>query len=361
MSYDNWRKRLEVQKLPTVAQRRAELTRLGFANMEPTAADEGYYRIPITKKSENGNGKNIVTGYTPVALFLDGAELVGVRDGQTEMTPNQVIDSWTWFCSHPIPYDLYKAVAEDGEPWPDAVGIHALEVLEESSGKRLSDNQPPAEPDKPVLPAHERFAAAIDAAISAAATLVVDSVEADAIAQGSKNRIAEIRLAGEKVGKREYEPMHAAYVEVRDRWLKPVNKASAAEKAIQTKILTFRESERRRVAAEQAEAARVQREQDEANERAAQRAIAAGEQEMPPVVEEAPPAATPAPAPAAPTYGTRRVKDELKKFAVITDDVEVYRHFAANADLRALLEKLATNAIRSGLTVPGATFREGLV
>jgi hypothetical protein len=353
-AYDNWKKRLEVAKLPTVAARRAELTRLGLNSMEPTMMDAGYYRIPQTVKDASGNGKNVITGYVPVALWSENGAVVGVR-GQDEMTPEQIVDGWTWFCSHPISYDLYQAVAERGEPWPDI----SATPEDEPAGTRLQENQPPAE-DKPALPAHERFAAAIDAAISAAATLIVDSTDADAIAQGSKNRIAEIRLAGEKVGKREYEPMHAAYVEVRDRWLKPVNRATVAEKAIQTKILTFRESERKRVAAEQAEAARVQREKDEANERAAQRAIASGAAEPPPVVE-APPPVTPAPAAAAPTYGSRTVKSELKKFAVIENDVEVYKHFAAYPDVQELLQKLATNAIRNGQTVPGATFREGLV
>lgn len=364
MSYDNWRKRLEVAKLPTVAARRAELTRLGLANMAPTIDDEGYYRIPITHKSVTGNGKNIITGYTPIAIFFDGGSLVGVRGtDQDEMTSNQVVDCWTWCCSHPVPYEIYKLVAEDGELWPD---LKAAVELDEDGGSigvpagRLSDNQPPAETELEKEPYHIRFAKAIDAAISAAATLVVDSTEADAIAVGSKNRIAELRLAGARIGKAKYEPLLRVYETERNKWLPVVNRAADAEKAIERKVLTFRDAERRRIAAEQAAAAQRQREIDEANERAAQRAIAAGVAEAAPVAEEEPPA-THAPAPVAPTYGTRQVKTELKKFAVIVNDVEVYKHFAANPDLQVFLQKLATNAIRAGLTVPGTTTREGLI
>lgn len=378
MTYTNWRKRLEVAKLPTVAARRAELTRLGLNSMEPTHEDEGYYRIPITEKDASGNGKNIIIGYTPVALFLDGNTLVGVRGTeQTEMNPVQVVDSWTWFCSHPISYDIYKSVAENGEPWldlklvmvgPSNEAIPANTVLEGDgsisltpSGARITDNQPPAEPDKPKEPDDVRFAKAIDAAISAAATLVVDSAEADAIAQGSKNRIAEIRLAGAKIGKAKYEPLLRVYEAERNKWLPVINRAADAEKGIERKILTFRDGERRRLAAIAAAQAAAQARIDEENERAAQRAIAKGQPEPAPVAPpEVPPAAS-APAPVAPTYGTRKVKEELKKFAVIEDDVEVYKFFAANPDVRELLQKLATNAIRSGLTVPGTTTREGLI
>lgn len=363
MSYINWRKRLEIAKLPTVAARRAELTRHGLANMEPTQEDEGYYRIPQTQKDPGGNGKNIITGWVPVALWFDGG-LVGVKGTeQTTMHRNDIVDAWTWFCAHPITYETYLAVAERGEPWPDSADATWEKIKEENNldvaGTRLAENQPPADEVKEELPAHIRFANAVDAAISAAATLVVDSAEADAVAVGSKNRIAELRLAGEKIGKARYEPMHMAYVAERDRWLKPINAAVFAEKAINTKVLTFRESERKRLAAIAETAAREQREREEATERAAQRAIAAGTPEPPPVVVAEPVLVQPA-APA-PTYGKRQVKSELKKFAIIEQELEVFKFFQSNEELQALLEKLATNAIRSGLTVPGATFREGLV
>ncbi len=292
MSYANWQKRLEIAKLPTVAARRAELSRLKLANMEPTIEDEGYYRIPITQKDATGNGRNIVTGYIPVAIWFDGDAMVGVSGTeQEEMSLTKIVDQWTWFCAHPISYELYKEVAEDGGLWPDIpVGPTTLLMIEPAvpaANREVAktDNAPPPEE---VVPLDVQHATAIDNAIAAALTKVTSEAE-DAQASGSKNRIAELRLAADKAGKAIYEPLHRQYVAEQKKWSAPVKRAEAKEKELNTAILSFRESERKKAVAAAAEAARLQQIQDEANERAAQRAIARGEPEdAPPVVEAAP-------------------------------------------------------------------------
>lgn len=364
MSFDRWRARLAGEKVVTYVQ--------------PDLDDEGYYRKPITepKLAANGqrNGQKRIIGWTPVAYFDDRGQLCGAI-GDRDMTADEVKDDglWSWVVQNPISYELYCAVAERGEAWPDLnlkmvdannQAIPADAVVEDDGRIGLipaanrevskSDNNPPEE-----LPPEVQHAQAIDTAIGAALTKVTSEAEA-ALALGSKNRIAELRLAADKAGKAVYEPMYREYKKVQAVWSPIVARGVAAEGKIQTAILTFRESERKRLAKEKAEADEKQRLIDVANEEAAQRAIAAGRPE--PAPAPAPePAPVAQPAPIAPTYGTRKLKEELKKFAVITDDVEVYRHFRADADLKTLLEKLTTNAIRSGATVPGATFREGLI
>ena len=367
MSFNRWRARLAGEKVVTYLQ--------------PDEDDEGYYRRPITepKLAANGqrNGQKRIIGWEPVAYFIDRGKLCGVI-GDRDMAINEVTDEslWSWVVRHPITEELYRAVAERDEPWPDLKQIGVDLVPGDgfqipTSNERLApgtlmgeivpaanrevargDNNPPD-----VLPEVEH-AQAIDSAIGAAITKVTTEAEA-AIALGSKNRIAELRLAADKAGKAIYEPIYRDYKKVQAVWSPIVARAVAAEGKLNTAVLTFREFERQRLAKEQREADAKQKLIDEHNEKAAQLAIAAGRPEPAPVVEQPAPVAQPAPI--SPTYGTRKLKEELKKFAVINDDVEVYRHFRADADLKALLEKLATNAIRSGATVPGATFREGLI
>jgi hypothetical protein len=353
MSFDRWRARLTGEKVPTFLQ--------------PDFDDEGYYRKPITepKLAANGqrNGQKKIVGWESVAYFIDRGKLCGVI-GDRDMAINEVTDEslWSWVVRHPISEELYRAVAERGEPWPDLhIDIASRDVVPNEPAVPAAnrdvaktDNKPPEE-----LPPEVEHAQAIDSAIGAAPTKITSEAEA-AVALGSKNRIAELRLAADKAGKAVYEPMYREYKKVQAVWSPIVARAVAAEGKIQTAVLTFRESERKRLAAIETKRLEAIRNAEIENERIAQLAIAAGRPE---------PAPAPAPEPApvaqpvalAPTYGTRKLKEELKKFAIINDHLEVYLHFKDDADLKALLEKLTTNAIRSGATVPGATFREGLI
>lgn len=367
MSYDNWRRRLEIAKLPTVAARRAAISKLGINFSQPGEADEGYYRKPLTVKDPSGNGKSIITGWVPVAYYMYQGELTGDIGGQP-MSQHDVADEqlWSWVVSHPIEYEVYEAVVGRREPWPDLGPNGKTDVF---YANPMQEPEPPLDPIErivgrdhnappEVLPEVEH-AQAIDNAIGAAPSKVTSEEEAS-IAAGSMNRIAELRLKAAKAGEARYKPLHAAYVAEREKWLPMVSRAEAAEKKIKATILSFRENERKRIAHLQAEAARRQREQDEANERAAQRAIANGQAEPPPVVEEAAPVA--APAPIVPTYGNRKVKEELKVILdAITDYDAVYQFFKSEPKLKALLLDLATAKVKAGFTVPGTTTREGLI
>jgi hypothetical protein len=402
MSFDNWRKRLEVAKLPTVAARRAAISALKINFSRPTEDDEGYYRKPITEKDPKGNGKNIITDWVPVAYYLYDGALTG-DIGKKPMTDNEVSDEhlWSWVVSHPIDYEVYQAVIE-GAPWPDAklvmagpdgrTPIPAKAVLEDdgaiglapaepamthtnvaasmapatvipAAGREVNPNhnQPPAEE---VIPPEVQHAQAIDNAIGAAPETVTSEAEA-AIAAGSMNRIAELRLAADKAGKEIYQPIFASYKAIFNAWNPMVGRAEAAEKRLKTAILTFRENERKRLAKIADEVAKRKQEAEEAAQRAADRAIVAGVPEPAPVVEPEPAQVIQQPAPIQPTYGRRAVKEELKKFAVIDRDkaldVDVYKFFRDNPKMIELIEKLATDAIRAGIEVPGTTTREGLV
>jgi hypothetical protein len=343
---------------------------------QPGEDDEGYYRKPIREKSLNAqgktNGQSKIIGWEPVAYWLDGGLLCGVI-GDRDMTGNEVIDNWTWVCRYAITEAQYRAVAERGEAWPDLPiksnyepatlteaqintnFIAALQADIPAANRDVarSDNAPPE-----VSPDVEH-ATAIDNAIGAGKDLPVTTVAEAEIASGAANIIRERRLAAEKAAKRVVDPLKTAYEDERAKWLPPVQRAKATEDAIRLRVSNFEIAERKRVAAEQLAALEKQREIDEANARAADRAIASGEPEQAPVVEEI--AIPLAPAKTKPTYGsyTPRAKPILK-FAVIQDEAMVLNHFKFNVEIVMLVQKLATNDIRAGLEVPGATFREGI-
>ena len=308
----------------------------------------GFYRNAVKERDSKGNNKRV--GWAPVAIFVDGEApaLVG-RIGDREVTGDALNELWSYVAGNPISEETYRAVAERGEPWPGEPGT----VPAANRDVEKTDNSPPKELTD------VDHAAGIDAAIGAALKVVSNEEDA-AKALGSKNRIAELRLAADKAGKAFYDPPYREYKRLQGIWSPMVARADAKEKELNRSILTFRESERQRIAKEQAEAIERQREIDEANERAAQRAIAAGEPEAAPkVVEVEMPSA---PVPVLPTYGTRKLKEEVKTILdAITDYDSVYNFLKAEPKVKALLLELATAKVKAGFTVPGTTTREGLI
>lgn len=360
MSFDRWKKRLAREQV------------VAFVN--PDEHDEGYYRKPlyVPRLGPDGktNGQKQIVGYEPVAFFLDEGEMIGVigvGEGRRNIGPKEEV--WSWCVRNPISYEWYTAVAENGEPWPDqAQWAPSVRTLSENQGappEQLLDDAPeglPAQPEAPPVPVEEPHIKAkrlIIEAIAEAPSTVTTPEEA-AKAAGAKNLIAERRLEATRQGEALYKPPYAEYKRLHGIWSPMVAVAETAEKTINRMVLAFNEGERKRIAAEAAERDRIAAEIVEINERVAQRAIANGLPESPPkAVEEAAPPPPPAPAAVQPTYGTRKIKAELKKFAVIGDPVAAFKHFQNDTELMARLQKLADETIRSGHDVPGTTVREG--
>lgn len=378
MSYDHWRQRLAIaQKYSTVAERRAAIAALKINFSQPGEADEGYYRKPITVKDASGNGRNVVVGWIPVSYFMIDGKLVGsigAAGAGRDMTDQEIGDEelWSYVVSNPIPYEWYSVVADHGDPWPDSDEAVAKQRLAEIEVHPGPERLPPLDPIEriigradnapPELLPEVEHATVIDNAIGAAEDLMKVTTEEEAAqALGSKNRIAELRLKASKVGKAKYEPLHAAYVAEREKWLPMIARAEAVEKRLNTAALTFRDAERKRLAKIKADQLEAQRLQDEANARAADRAIAAGEPEPEPVVDELPPTPAP-PAPIIPTYGKAKLREEEKTFLdAITDFEAVYRFFKNDPAVKSMLTTLAERAVKNGQTVPGTTTRRGLI
>ncbi len=390
MSYANWEKRLNNVTVPTHEQ--------------PYAEDEGYYRKPIIEKQMNAagkpNGRNKIVDFIPVAIFLDQADgttlvaHIGAGDSLREIdTPEAFAraDFWTWCCRHPITHKAYND-ALAGKPWPDLVKAadpvkvaevaiqEALAVPAANREVTLADNQPPVDEPVEELPLDQQHAAIVDALIGKAPRKIVNETEANE-ALGVKNRLGEARLNAEKAGKAIYDPLYRQYTAEQKKWSPIGARAKAEEDLIGKAILTFRESERKRLAkiafdkaeeerkAEEARKAELAR-LEELNQRATDRAIINGDPIPEPVVpDEAEPAYAPSPvfeattpAPLAPTYGTRKLKEEVKQILdAVTDFDAVYNYFKEDAELRAVLTLMAKKKIAVGFTVPGTTTREGLI
>lgn len=312
----------------------------------------GFYRKPIKERNSKGDNKRI--GWAPVAIFVDGDDMTQTmigRVGARDIMGDDLNELWSYVAGNPISEETYRAVAERGEPFPD----EQPKVPAANREVTASDNAEPQD-DTPLA---EQHATAIDNAIAAAIKKVTTEAEA-AQALGSKNRIAELRLAADKAGKAIYDPIYRQYTAEQKKWSPIVNRAQDAEATLNKAILKFRESERVRIAKEQAEADEKQRLQDDANARAADRAIARGEPEQPPEVEEV--VAPAAPAPITPTYGTRGIREQVHTILdSITDFDQVYAFLKSEPKVKALLLELATAKVKAGFTVPGTTTREGLI
>lgn len=357
---DNWRKRLAGEKIPT----------------HEADPDIGFYR-----KRTKDITTNVVT-WEPVAYFIADGKLFGAI-GNRDMTEREVGDLWTFVCQYPIPEEVFFAadaawaVEAGSYQWPAGLlgepkrppfankAVAATATFEEMERgaivpaanrevARSDNNEPPA------LDPVEEHRTGINNAIAAAPKAVPKTAEECALAEGSKNRIAELRLAADKAGKAKYEPLYRAYTAEQKLWSPMVAAAQTAEKALATLVLTFKENERRRIAKEKADADAAQAIIDAANQRAADRAIAAGKPEPAPAVVEAP--APAAPVAVAPTYGKRTTKAEVKILLdAITDQQAVYEYFKDDGEVQALLHDLAAAAVKAGRTVPGTKTREGLI
>ena len=340
-NYNKWRKRLAGETV--------------MAFTEPDENDCGFYRLPLVERAVNAQGNNNgrwkVIGYKPVALFVSPDGTLKCQIGSRIVSGDQCNEQWHWFVKHPISEEIWREVAENAGIWPDFPHPHPIPATDREVTS--ADN---AIPEQPLDVQH---ATAVDNAIAAALKTVTSEVEA-AQALGSKNRIAELRLAADKAGKAVYQPLHEIYVEAQKIWSAPVKRAEAEEERLGKEILKFRESERLRIAKEHAKHQERQRLLDESNTRAADRAIASREPEPAPIVE--PLSSPPIQAPLVATYGTRKIREEVKTFLDSVNDFDaVYTYFKGTDEVKTFLTTLATAAIKAGRTVPGTTTRTGLI
>lgn len=295
-SYDYWRNALAGK----------------FGAVHDGDAQPGFYR------ARNKDGKD-----DPVAIWCGDGEMVAYRNG----TAVDAADIWSWVCRAPITEELYRAVAERGEPWPDAI----KELIGRNS------NNPPS--DEAMA---DEVQSAIDAAMAELQNPVTDQAGCDRIAN-HRDRLAKMFKAKESERKAEKQPHMDAAAAVDTRWKPVLAKIEEAGGKLKNAITIWllKEEQRRR-----AEALEEARRQEEARKAAAEANLPPPEPAPVPVVER----------PKAGTTG-RATALRTHKSAVITDYAKALAHFAEAMEVREVIQQLADRAARVDVATPGCEIK----
>ena len=90
----------------------------------------GYYRMRLRRGGE----------WVPVAIFReDDGEVIALCKGEMK----DAFEVWTWCCRYPVHYEVYRAVAEEGKPWPEDVMVSGLADPTAKSPYPPADNPSP--------------------------------------------------------------------------------------------------------------------------------------------------------------------------------------------------------------------------
>ncbi|MCX8504676.1 MAG: hypothetical protein ORN52_11995 [Beijerinckiaceae bacterium] len=91
----------------------------------------GYYRMRWRRGGD----------WIPVAIFReDDGEVLALCKGEMK----GAFEVWTWCCRYPVDYEVYRAVAEEGKPWPDNVLAGGLTDRVAKSSYQTTGNPSPA-------------------------------------------------------------------------------------------------------------------------------------------------------------------------------------------------------------------------
>jgi len=274
--------------------------------MNPSTPHAGFYRM--SHKESYGARKT----FKPVAYWAGLNGKLCCRIGDDDVTPERGEEIWERVGNHPVSEEAYRAVAEQGLPWPDE---HELVPM--------GDNLPPPDDSLEGLrDAIEPLAEEAKKRIEGPPIETQD--EANRLANLA-DRLAELWKKADDLRKAEKRPYDLEAERVQKRWL-PILHLAETYKNIKYALLTpwlKREEARKRVEAEAAAAAGI----SEAASESARR----------------------------PRAGTRGRAMALKstKRAEITDYAACLQFFAENEDVKGTIQMLANRAVRAGITVPG--------
>lgn len=323
--------------------------------VDPNTPFTGYYR-----------SRNVDKTFVPVAYWFEDGKVVCLRNGH-EVDEEKAIRDWPYVSRYPISHAWYKLVAEDRRPWPDAdarVTSEALKVADKPVPKepKMGDNNPPEE--TPVMAIRNKIDNAKGGIVDYA---VIKSEEQLSKAKSLKNRLTE--LSGEAKKERDAlsRPHLDALESIRDTWTPLVDDAAASAKTInnamdayETAKLKAMRADEARVAAEQAEAERVKR----ANEERLKQAAASGdsaELEKVPEVKTTAPTTPPVNTKVTAAYGRAgSVKTEWI-VTEITDAAELFKFLTTpkiHSELKAMMIALAQRAKAAGFDPPGVSMEE---
>lgn len=286
----------------------------------PLSADDpmpGFYR------SKRLNKQTGDVNLFPVAYWYDKGTLRCLVD-------NAVVDDmrarelWPFVSQHPVSHDAYLHAIKTGE-WSD---VHRIETPQDA----------PADADECAALKTQISAGQIDAAQYA----TIEDDETAKRAQSLRSQLLAFRATAEKAHKKEKEPHLEAGRAVDRRWFPLRDMAEDAAKKIARALGAWEDIKRN--------AARA------AAERAEQEKLLADVAGKP--APEPPKSNVPTPSAQIKGGGGRAAAVKVAKIVTVTDEFAVFAFFKGDADLSALLQKLAQRGVDAGLPVPGITIEE---
>jgi len=267
----------------------------------------GFYRV---RRDRNG-------GWKPIAIYQH-------QDGEFEALHDndQLVDAaeiWSWACRNPITEELYRDVAENGNPWPDMDGTVAAQI---GHNRGFADEA-------------DTLRDQIESAKAGAdkyGTITDDDTEK--AAQSLRSRLLELKGQAEKAHKVEKQPHLDGGRAVDAKWLPLAKDAEVTAKLIAAAIGAWEDAK---------ELKRRETEMRKAAE-------AGAPPPLKPLVS----------APAAPIKGAygRAATVQVRKVVTITDQDAVYAAFKRRGEVGEFLTKLAQRAVDAGHEVPGIKVEE---
>lgn len=260
----------------------------------------------------------------PVAIWIDGDAMQAIAAGSSV----DASEIWTYVCRSPITEAVYRAVAERGEPWPDAI--------EDMIGRSNA-------PVNPREAEQDEINSAVEAALAALKEPVTDQAAADRLGN-HRDRLSKLWKAQDEKRKAEKQP-HTDAAKAVDEAYKPmlgrIEDAGTKIKAALTIWLTAEDRRRR-----EEQAAEFKR-QEEVRKAAAER-------------NEPPPAPAPLPEVERPKVGTAGRATALRTYrrAEITDYAKALAHFADSKEVKELIQELANRCARAQIDIPGCSIIE---
>lgn len=297
--YSFWRARLAGDTSPAVLN-------------DPQA---GFYRVRMHKGGE----------YMALAVFpLMGITVgwLGARDNGRQIRGDDLNDRWVWANRDAITEKVYRLVAEEGQPWPDADPLASKGIGHNSNA--VSDEEQ------------------IKSQINAASAGVKDYetiTDADHLSRSQTLRSRILELSREADGKRkELKKPHQDKADaVDDDWMPIIkgakvaaDKINAAQSAYTTKLLREREAAEAKIAADKA-------------------ALEAKGVRLPDLAPPPPlPTKVKGASGRAASLGSRTV------VKAVTDWHALAANYIADPSIQAALLKLANKALENGaMSVPG--------
>ncbi|WP_406853522.1 hypothetical protein ABEG18_13195 [Alsobacter sp. KACC 23698] len=277
--------------------------------------------------------------WLPVCIYRDGGQLLAFK-GDESVDPHQI---WTWVARRPISYELYTAVADQGQPWPEDI---ASEV--EQHAEALPEDASEEDKIKAQIAAHEAAFAKYLADCGGSIT----TEDQDAKAETFRAEFLALQKKIAALHKAEKEPFLEGGRKVDAKWKALEARAEDGKKRIGAVVTPFRVERDRRRQEEERRRAEAERKAREDAARAAAEAAAAGQ----PAPEPAPVAPV-ASRRAAPPSGLRTVR------VLVIDDLRaaLTQLAALNdppAELVEVVRVISRRMIEAGVSVSGCRIEE---